>query len=269
MNKKEQIYKKILKEKVVNSRDLKKISKEVIGYTDTNYLYRKYINKLQKEKKVGKIKRGLYYGIPLENTKEKFEVDRYIVAHKIKQGYALGYHSALEVHGAAYSSFNTIHILIQKKSRFRSFNFQNIKYNPVINKYYNQHLQSITYKNKTITITDPARTLVECIDRIDLSGGWEECLKSLANLKGVKVSNVLEILNMYKNKTLELKTGYLLELLSKKSPYYKHIKKQQLDPLKPSDDWIPVYLDRELKSKLRKKWGLYIPEGFDEILRGI
>ena len=95
MNKTEQIYKEVLKEKVVNSKDLKNISKEVLGQTDNKYLYRKYINKLLKEKKVGKIKRGLYFSIPLEHISEEFEVDRYILANKIKQGYALGYHSAL------------------------------------------------------------------------------------------------------------------------------------------------------------------------------
>ena len=107
------------------------------------------------------------------------------------------------------------------------------------------------------------------MERVDLCGGWEECLKSLANLRGVKVSDVLETLAIYKNKTLELKTGYLLELLSKKSPYYSHIKNDEIETLRPSDDWIPVYIDRDVTSKLRKKWGLYIPEGFDELLRGI
>ncbi len=269
MNKTEEVYRKMLKEKVVNSKDLKKISKEVLGNTDTQYLYRKYINKLEKEKKVGKITRGLYFGIPLEKINEKFEVDRYILADKIKQGYSLGYHSALELHGAAYSSFTTIYILIQKKNRFRSFNFQNIEYRPIINKYYDKYLQPIKYKNKILIVTNPARTFIECLDRVDLCGGWEECLKSLANLRGVKVSKVSDFLKLYKNKTLALKTGYVLELLSKKSPYYSHVKSRDLEPLKPSKDWIPAYIDREVKSRLIKKWGLYIPEDFEELLRGI
>ena len=268
MNKTEQVYKEILSERVVNSTDLKNISKELLGKTDNNYLYRKYINKLLNEGKVGKIKRGLYFGIPLDHIGEEFEVDRYILSNKIKQGYALGYHSALELHGAAYSAFNSIYILIKKKDRFRLFNFQDVKYVPVINKYYN-HLTSIRYKNKTVNVTDPSRTFIECLDRVYLCGGWEECLKSLANLREVKVSNILEILGFYKNKTLELKTGYLLELLSRVSPYYSHIKNRELEALKPSDDWIPVYIDRDVTSKLRKKWGLYVPEGFDELLRGI
>ena len=269
MNKTEQIYKEMLKEKVVNSRDLKNISKKILGQTDNKYLYRKYINKLLKEKKVGKVKRGLYFSIPLDCNSEEFEVDRYVLANKIKQGYALGYHSALELHGAAYSAFNSIYILIHKKNRFRSFDFQNVKYVPVINNYSKHHLTVVKYKNKIVSITDPARTFVECLDRVDLCGGWEECMKSLANLREVNISDIFEILKMYKNKTLELKTGYLLELLSEKSPYYRHIKKNGLELLRPPDDWIPVYIDRDVKSKLSKKWGLYIPEDFDELLRGI
>jgi predicted transcriptional regulator of viral defense system len=107
------------------------------------------------------------------------------------------------------------------------------------------------------------------LNRVDLCGGWEECMKSLANLREVKFSDIFEILKLYKNKTLELKTGYLLELLSDKSPYYRHIKKKELEPLRPVDDWIPIYIDRGVNSKLSKKWGLYIPEDFDEFLRGI
>jgi len=269
MNKTEQIYKEILKRSVVNSKDLNYISKQVLGRKDIKYLYWKYIYRLIKDGKIGKIKRGLYFGIPFDQLDEKFEVDRYILANKIENGYALGYHSALELHGAAYSAFNNIFILIKKPHRFRPFRFQNITYVPVINKHHNTHLITINYKKKEVIVTDPPRTFVECLSRVDLSGGWEECLKSLANLRGIEVSDVKEVLKLYQNKTLELKTGYVLELLSKKSPYYGHIKYDELKLLKPLSDWIPVYIDRNVPSKLNKKWGLYIPEGFAEYLRGI
>ena len=269
MNKTEQVYKEILKRSVVNSDDLCNISKEVLGRKDIKYLYWKYIYRLIKDGKVGKIKRGLYFGIPFDQMDEDFEVDRYILANKIKNSYALGYHSALELHGAAYSAFNNIFILIKKQHRFRKFRFQNVEYIPVINKHHNTHLTNINYKKREIIVTDPARTFVECVSRTDLCGGWEECLKSLANLKGVEVIDVKEVLKIYQNKTLELKTGYVLELLSKKSPYYSHIRYDDLKPLKPLKNWVPVYIDRNVPSKLNKKWGLYIPEGFTEYLRGI
>ena len=269
MNKTEQIYKEILKRSVVNSKDLSNISKKVLGRKDINYLYWKYIYRLIKDGKIGKIKRGLYFGIPLDKLDEDFEVDRYILANKIENGYTLGYHTALELHGAAYSAFNNIFILSKKQHRFRRFRFQNVTYVPVINKHHNTHLITIKYKNNEVIVADPARTFVECLSRVDLCGGWEECLKSLTNLRGVEVTDVKEVLKIYKNKTLELKNGYVLELLSKKSPYYGHIKYDELKPLKPLRNWIPLYIDRNVPSKLNKKWGLYIPEGFNEYLRGI
>jgi predicted transcriptional regulator of viral defense system len=269
MNKTEQIHKEILKEIVVNSRDLNDISKKVLGRVDRNYLYWKYINKLINENKVGKIKRGLYYGIPLDQIGEDYELDRYILASKIERGFALGYHTALELHGCAYSAFNDIYILIKKHDRFRSFKFQNVTYYPVITKYHNNHLVEIKYKKKKVIVTDPARTFVDCLSRVELCGGWEECLKSLANLRGILVPDVLDILELYKNETLKLKTGYLLELFSKKSPYYRHVGMEELRFFHPSGNWVPVYIDRDVPSELKKKWGLYVPQGFEDLLRGI
>lgn len=269
MNKTEQIHKHILKENVVNTNDLKIISKKILGKKDLSYLQRKYLYRLQQDHKIGKIKKGLYYGIPLDEEKETFMVDRYLLAQKIKQGYALGYHSALELLGAAYSATNTIYVLIQKKKRFPSFQFQLVTYQPVINDLSKIHLKKIQYQDKKITITDPARTFVECINRLDLCGGWEECLKSLANLKSVNISEVKDVLSFYNNSTLTLKTGYVLELLSKSSPYFHHIKTADLEPFTPKETWIPVYIDRNVPSTYSKKWGLYIPKKTDESLRGI
>ena len=55
MNKTEEFYKEVLKRKVVNVKDLKKISR-MIFEADDDYYYRKYLQKLLKEGKVGKIK---------------------------------------------------------------------------------------------------------------------------------------------------------------------------------------------------------------------
>ena len=269
MNKTEQIHKHILKENVVNTNDLKTISKKILGKKDISYLQRKYLYRLQQTQKIGKIKKGLYYGIPLDEEKETFNVDRYLLAHKIKQGYSLGYHSALELLGAAYSATNIIYILIQKKNRFPSFHFQQVTYQPVINNLLSIHLKTVHYQNTQITITDPARTFVECLHRLDLCGGWEECLKSLANLKNIKISDVKNVLSFYNNTTLTLKTGYILELLSNTSPYFHHIKTEELESFTPKETWIPIYIDRTVKSTYNKKWGLYIPQGTSELLRGI
>lgn len=270
MSKTEEFYREILKRKVVNVKDLKDISKDVLETDDVDeYYYRKYIHKLLEEGKVGKVRRGIYYGIPLDQIDEDFEADRYLIGDKITKGEALAYHTALELHGAAHSAYTRIFVLVKKEDRFRKFDFQDVKYIPVVNKYDIGHITSVRYENTRLNVTDPARTFVDCLSRPDHCGGWEESLKSLANLKGLSLSNIREVLSAYDNKTLELKCGYVLELLSKNSPYYDHIQKEKLDPLKPSQDWKPVYIDRDVPSRLEEDWGLYIPEGFDEFLRGV
>lgn len=270
MSKIEEFYKEILKRKVVNVEDLKSISKKVLDIEDDNeYYYRKYIHKLVEEGKVGKIRQGMYFGIPLDQLEKEFRPDRYLIGNKIVKGNALGYHTALELHGAAHSAYNRIFVLVNRKSRFRKFSFQDNEYVPVVNKWDMDHITSVDYEGTELTVTDPNRTFVDCLSRTDLCGGWEECLKSLANLKALSLEDIKEVLLTYDNKTLELKCGYVLELLSNNSPYYDHIQQEKLDQLRPSNDWKPVYIDRDVPTKLVEDWGLYVPQGFDDLLRGV
>jgi len=269
MNKTEEFYKNILKKRVVNREDIKDISKKVLNKKGDGYYYRKYLHKLMNERKVGKIRQGIYYGIPLDQIGDDFQADRYIIGHKIEKGHALGYHTALELHGSAYSAYTRVFILVKKGNRFREFEFQGVKYVSVVNKHDIGHITTLKYKDTQLDVTDRARTFVDCLSREDLSGGWEECLKSLANLKGISVPDISDVLSSYNNKTLELKCGYVLELLSKHSPFYEHISKDELHSLRPRDDWKPVYIDRDVPSKLEKEWGLYVPEKFEGLLRGI
>lgn len=266
MNKTEEFYRQILKEKVVNVEDLKDISKNIFGNKE-EYYYRKYIYKLKKEGKIGKIRKGLYHAIPLDKLEEDFEADRYLVANKLEK--PLAYHTALELHGAAHSAFTKIFVLVTRSNRFRGFKFQGVGYEPVVNEYDVGHITSIEYRDTKIDVTGPERTFVDCIHRTNLCGGWEECLKSLANLRRISINRIKDVLNAYDNKTLELKCGYILELLSDNSPYYEHVKKEDLNPLKPGHNWKPVYIDRSVKSSLIEEWGLYVPDHLEELLRGV
>ena len=118
-------------------------------------------------------------------------------------------------------------------------------------------------------VTDPARTFVDCLSRVSLCGGWEECLKSLADLRGVTTPGIIAVLGQYHKNALRLKCGYVLELLRNRSPNYSHIIEEELEPLTPDRGWEPYYLDRKVPSELDRKWGIYIPMGLEEYLRGI
>ena len=64
-----------------------------------------------------------------------------------------------------------------------------------------------------IRVTDLERSVVDCLDRIDLCGGYEElcnCLSALDSLQGDKV---LKYLGLYQKKNLYQKAGFVLSKL--------------------------------------------------------
>ena len=56
-------------------------------------------------------------------------------------------------------------------------------------------LKKINHKNQKIIVSSPSRTFLDCIERPEYSGGWEECLKSLESLAGVKSNELKQLLD--------------------------------------------------------------------------
>ena len=59
------------------------------------------------------------------------------------------------------------------------------------------------------------------------------------------------------------------ELLKSRSQFYKHIPVELLKDLSRMASGSPQYLIEGEKGALNKRWGLYVPEGFEGRLRGI
>ena len=125
------------------------------------------------------------------------------------------------------------------------------------------------YKNQDILVSSPARTLVDCINRLELIGGLEECVKSLDGLRGVDIKGIFKVLELYHNNLLLRSVGVLIEKLIEHSPFYSHIKYGDLEVLKNMIGKAPMYLDQGAASKYDKNWNLYVPEGLNDLIRGI
>jgi len=62
-----------------------------------------------------------------------------------------------------------------------------------------------------VRVTTRERTLVDCLSRMDLSGGLEEVARSLAALPYVDASNVLAYLRELRSPTVVARVGWFLE----------------------------------------------------------
>ncbi|MGE4587087.1 MAG: hypothetical protein AB7D05_07080 [Mangrovibacterium sp.] len=64
-------------------------------------------------------------------------------------------------------------------------------------------------------MTDLERTVVDCINRIDLSGGLEELVECLAIITYINESKLLDYLRYFNKQILYQKTGFILRYFQK------------------------------------------------------
>jgi len=209
------------------------------------------------------LRRGLYAVVPPGSTPENLKVDSYLIAAKASTDSVLGYHTALELHGLAYSSFEQFTFLTQQK--IKPFEIVNQWYQPIF-------FQSILIKNKNIffgtevinrqgldiKITNVSRTFVDVLDRIDLSGGLEEVSRSVENIVILDIDMVIKYCLMLKNSRLAAKVGFFLE--QRKGVFA--VTDKQLQSLLAAKPKSPQYLSKNLLKDCQyiKKWNLMIPK---------
>lgn len=266
----EALYNTLLPKKIVSFDEIVQQALTIIeGSANRKYIYRKYIKRLIETGKLQAIRKRMYAVLSPLEKKENYEPDKLLIASKIKNKYYLGFHTALEYYGCTYSAFNEAYICIQPKNRFDSFNYNRFTFKPVFVKDTTSQILEKTYQNNILKVSSKERTFIECIERPQYVGGWEECVKSLENLSGINTQHLINLTLKQKQKGLSRRVGYILELLKNRSPFYEHINENKLNELKTGIRGQPQYLVRGKKSSLNQRWNLYIPNDFEEELRSI
>ena len=179
------------------------IKKDIIDNFENDVQYENWIKKQIRARKIVKIRKGLYIhidamGYPLAT---KFEI-----ASKINDDSFVSYHSALEYYGVANQVFNTI--TVGTKKRFNGFIFDDVDYMQRIVKDYTQVIYIVT---ASLRITTLERTIVDCINNIDLAGGIEEILNALEQIRVLNENRLAEILHSYNSVFLYQKSGFIFE----------------------------------------------------------
>ena len=244
-------------------------SKTATGSTNRRYIYRKYVKRLVESGKLRSIKKGLYAVLsPLEKP-EKHETEKLLIASKVRKEYYLGFHTALEYYGSAYSAFNDAYVCVQAKERFDPFSYGRFTFKPVFIKDLFSQIVEKPYGQSFLRVSSKERTFIECIDKVQYAGGWEECTKSLAELSGIDFEKLVTLTLDQRKQILFRKVGYFLEFLRSRSPFYEHVSKDLLEQLTSRVKGSPQYLVRGEGGEINERWRLYIPSDLEEKLKGI
>jgi len=272
MNKTERLYAYTLRRHVVTSGELGEWAARELG-KDYKYLYTKYITRLLAQGKLVRVTRGMYAARNLFPTDPYDDPDalpnKYLVGSKVREWYYLGYHTALELNGCAYSSTNSCFVVTLGPDRFKPFRHRSLSFESVVGRDVTTEIVTERIAGSDVRTSSPSRTFVECTRRLDLCGGLEEVLKSIDGLRGVTEEGLKTSLEVYGYDILYRSVGFFLELMRGESSNYGFVTDEFLDYLRSRPSASTSYLVTGVPSRFEEGWNLYVPVDLDRINEGV
>lgn len=208
------------------------------------------------------IRRGLYAVIPTGENPDSYPVDPFLVAGKLTADAVLSYHTALEVHGYAYSMrehFTYSAARPVSPVTFRSHVFRGVSFPKSLWSAgkVDFGVTTVDRAGLEVQVTSLERTLVDILDRPALSGSWEEIYRSLEAIEFFDLDKVVEYALLLGNATTIAKVGFYLD----QNREVLMVEERHLAPLQDRRPRQPHYLDSSNRKsgKLVAGWNLVVP----------
>jgi len=209
-----------------------------------------------------RIRRGLYATVPAGPRPDAMTPDPYLVAAKLAPDAVLGYHTALELHGKAYSTHSRYTFLTSGATRLlthRGLTYQPVRF-PKSLRAAKRTMFAVKEGERfglSLSVTTLERTLVDVFDRLDLAGGWEEAWRSLESVEFFDLDVVVQYAIYLGSATTTAKVGFFLEAHREQLMVDEaHLRK--LRARRPKE---PQYVQRRHPgpSRLAGEWNLILP----------
>ncbi len=182
------------------------------------------LTRLQKAGWIKRLKRGVYMVVPLEaGVERQWTEDAFVVACSLAQPAAVAYWSAMRHWNWTTQTPQTIYIQTTQRQRGYSRLILGVTYRfvPVIPpKFFGLRREWIGAK--IFSVTDREKTLLDILDRPDLSGGMPEVLGAIqtavADVDWVHVDGYLK---RFPNRTVLKRLGVLIEEMDLTIPHHE------------------------------------------------
>ena len=213
------------------------------------------------KRRLVRVRRELYAVVPPGASAGHTDVDPFVVCMKAATDAVVAYHAALEFHGHAYSLHQEFQFMTG--SYQPPFTFHDLKFRPVLapkvlrdqNTWRMETLKRERGAN-VVVVTSMERTLVDCLDRTELAGGWEELWRSLVAASFYDTDKVVSYTERLGNATTAAKVGFFLEQNQQALRVPESVL-QKLEVMRPRQK---NYLDsRRAPGKHLSRWNLIVP----------
>lgn len=205
--------------------ELKDLASE--KFDDVNELVENLVHK----QILSRIERGKY-------CKTNFRDEKVIGTFLVPDG-AIAYWSALNLHGLTEQFPNSVFIQTTKvktPKKIFGITYKFIKITPSKR----TGIIKEGYGNHRFAITDMEKTIVDCFDLPQYSGGYAELIRAFADAK-LSAKKMIDYCTAVNNRAATKRMGYLAELLEKKGlkPFIHFAKEQVKEAYNPLDPLGP------------------------------
>ncbi len=165
---------------------------------------------------IKRVSREVFATVPAHLPADRMMVDRFAAASKLRPDGVLGYHSALELHGIAYSEFNEVQLISAGRTELVDLPFGACRFiKPPKALAEEGRADDLTMtmdrQGLSIRLTAVERTVVDTLHRPDLAGGVEEVLKSLDLVRYLDPAKIAGYVELLGTRSLASVVGWWLE----------------------------------------------------------
>ncbi len=216
------------------------------------------LSRMEKDGWVERIEKGKYLIIPLGAEKGRYTINEFVIGYEIVKNAAIAYWSALNYHGFTEQIPNTVFIQTTSRKKEPKIEIFGVRYRIVrITEKKLFGLQKIWIDDAEVWITNPEKTVADCLDKPQYCGGIVEVAKALQNEDEIDLDKVIEYAIKMENSAILKRLGSLCDRLA--------------IPVKIPQDYLAKgypLLDPSIhrKGKANRKWKII--ENVDEKIIG-
>lgn len=225
--------------------------KDIVSMLSDENAAKELLRRYNQNGLIMRVRRDLYVATDLvtkTSIASKFEIGSQITPSSY-----LSHHSALEYHGLGHQLFYEIQV--SSKERFNNFEFNGIKYMFSESKF--EFGIFTPYADSFIRVTDLERTVLDCINQIDRSGGLEEMLECFTLIAYLDENKLVEYMKLFNKQIIYQKTGFILSYFQNEMK----LSNSFLDLCKlKSGKNISYLTDQNQSDTYFSEWKLYAPK---------
>ena len=161
---------------------------------------------------IRRIARGVFASVPKHANAATWSVDHFLAAFHLRNGCVIAYHSALELHGCAYTVGHDVQVIAHgEPGMFQATGFACRFIRPPRGFAPPDGVTAVDRLGQKVSVTTIERTIADLFDRYDLAGGAEELFNSLDLVERVDAVALIRYVRALGKATTAGALGFWLE----------------------------------------------------------